>query len=105
MTDKAIVKKSDYGFDLNFTVYDSDGTVRDLTDYTVSLKVWDARDPDTLIVDEECTVDVAASGTCHYTVQDGDFDTKKEYHYELELEKTGMVESSETGIFSVEESG
>ena len=105
MTDKVTVKKSDYGYDLNFTVKDADGTARAITDYTVTLKVWLARDPATLIVDGACTPDVAASGTCHYTVADGDFDTKREYQYELELTKDGVVESSETGILVVEESG
>ena len=68
-TENLTVPKDDYGFNLNFTLYDSDDSARDLTDYTITFKVWSPGIPGTLLVDAECTADEAASGTCHYTVQ------------------------------------
>lgn len=82
------VSKGDYGFYLNFTILDSDGSAFDLTDYTITLKVWDATP--SLIVSGACDIVVAGSGTCKYLIQDGDFDTVGHYGMELELTKTGV---------------
>jgi len=100
------ISKDDYGFDINFTVVESDGTTaRSLSGKTVTFKAWDKRAPFTSVASGACTVDVAASGTCHYTVQDGDFDTVGNFTYELELTSSGVVESSKQYDLEVVYSG
>jgi hypothetical protein len=94
----------DYGDNLNFTLK-RNGVVINLTGYTVKLKVWADTDPDTLLVDDACVVDVAANGTCHYTVQLHDFDIPGVYRYEHELTATGVRVSSDPGTLTVKDSG
>ncbi len=81
----AIIKKGDYGQDLEFTVYESDGTtVVDLTDSTILFKM--ARHKATANkIESACDLVVAASGTCKYTVQLGDTDTAGVYRAELQI--------------------
>jgi len=99
------VPLNDYGYNLAFTVYESDQeTVYALTGYTVTLKVWAPGDEATLIVDAECTVTDAAAGTCTYLVQDGDFAAIATYYGELELAKAGVVESTQPVWLLVRES-
>ena len=103
ISDKGSIPKGTYGVNLHFVVYDNDGTVHDLTDLTVTFKVW--KQGQTAIVSGTCTIDVAASGTCHYTIADGDFDTVGQYLWELELTKADYRNNTEPGPFKVTESG
>jgi hypothetical protein len=98
------IPQGDKGFNLAFTVKDADDDAYDLTDYTITLKVWKAGVPGTLILSEACTPDVEASGTCHYTVQAGDFDSVSKYKMELELTKSGVIESTKNYDLVIEES-
>lgn len=98
------VPKGDYGFYLYFTVQDSTGTAFDLTDYTVTFKVWAQQVDPTPVVDHACTIIVAASGTCKYLVETGNFDVAGDYYWEIELTKTGAVESTRRYTLRVEES-
>ena len=88
------IPKDDYGYDLTFTVKDSSGDAYVLTGYTITLKVWKHGSSGTPIVDSGCDILVAASGTCTYTIVDGDFDAGGRYRFELELTKSGVVEST-----------
>lgn len=99
------VPKGDYGYNLAFTVTDADGAAYNLTGYTVTLKLWRPMKPGTLVLSKACTIDVAASGTCHYTVASGDFATAKTYAGELEATATGKVESVKKFRLVVTESG
>jgi len=103
ISDKIKIPKGTYGIALNFTVYNNDGTAHDLTDLTVTLKVWKAGQ--SLLVNSACSLDVAASGTCHYTIVDGDFDTAGRYLWELELTKASYKDNTEPGELFVAESG
>jgi len=102
---EVVTPKGDYGHNLNFTCQDSDGDAYNLTNYTVTLKLWRPATHDTLVLDEECTPDDEASGTCHYTVKSGDFDTAETYAGELELTATGKKESMIPIRLIVTESG
>jgi hypothetical protein len=104
-TDNISVQKDDYGYNLSWTAYDNDGSARNLTGQTITLKVWSPNIPGTLLVEGECTIDVAASGTYHYSVQDGDFDTVGSYLYDTESTSSGVVESINSGWITVRESG
>jgi len=99
------ISKGDYGFYLSFTVNDSDDEAYDLTDYTITLKVWAPGKPETLLIDSACSPVVAASGTCRYLVQEENFDTKGRYVGELELTEEGVIESTEPFVIVVKESG
>ena len=104
-TENVSVQKGDFGYNLAWTAYDNDGSVRDLAGKTITFKVWSPRVSGTLLVEETCTIDDAASGTYHYTVQSGDFDTVAVYMYDTESTATGVVESISSGWFTVRESG
>jgi len=103
-SDNISIPKGTYGIDINFTVYNNDGTAYNLTGLTVKLHVWKAGIPGTLIVDGSCTLVVAASGTCKYTVASGDFDTVGVYLWELEMTKASFEDNTETGRLTVTES-
>jgi len=98
------IPQGDEGFNLEFTVTEDDDTAFDLTNYTVTIKVWHKNLIGSLVVDSACVVDVAASGTCHYVVTDGDFDSAGDYMVELELTQSGVVESTRHYTLEVTES-
>ncbi|MEM2906052.1 MAG: BppU family phage baseplate upper protein [Candidatus Bathyarchaeia archaeon] len=95
------VKRGNYGFALTFNVKNSDGSAKNLTGYTVTLKVW-ASGSESCKFTGTCTVTDAANGICTYTVANGDFATVGQYLAELELTKTGVVEDTETFPILVE---
>lgn len=80
-----IIRKGDYGHNLNFTVTESDGTTAvDLTDATIVFKMARHR-ATTNKIESDCTITVAADGTCYYTLVLGDTDTAGVYRAELQL--------------------
>ena len=101
--DELRVPQGGYGYNLNFTCEDSDGTAFDLTDYTATLWVWKEGRPDEYL-QGACTTDVAASGTCHYSVLTTNFDDVGEYFAKIEATKASTVVPFETFIITVFES-
>jgi hypothetical protein len=99
------IAEDDYGFNLDFTLQQADGSVFDGTTYTATLKVWATLVPGTLVVNKACTWDVAASGTCHYEVGSTDFATAGRYSAEVECTKTGAKVSFGPFAITVTESG
>ena len=97
------IPKKDYGYYLSFTVQDSAGVAYDLTGYTITLKVW-RKDVPGLLMSGNCAIVVAASGTCRYSVVAGVFNKAGTYQAELELTKSGVVESTRNFEIKVEES-
>ena len=100
-----IIPKGDYGWDIPFTITNADGTPKVLTDYTIKLKVWAAEDSGSLLIDTACDIDDANAGTCHYTILITNFTTAGDFLGELELTKTGIVESTEIFKIIVKDSG
>ena len=98
------VPKSDKGFYLNFTVKDNSGTVYNLTGYTIKLKVWKLGKSDAPTVDAACNIVSAVGGTCRYLITATDFIVVGLYQCELELTKTGVVESTKKYTLEVTES-
>ena len=103
-TENLTVPQGDYGYNLDFTLYNADGTAKVLTDYTITLKVWSPGVPGTLLLEGVCDPDVAASGTCHYEVAEGDFDIVGRFLYEIELTQANITESAKNGSLTVVES-
>jgi len=95
------VKKDNYGFTQQFTVKQADGSAKDLTGLTVTLKVWDTSG--NLKFSGTCTVTDAANGVCTYTPAASDFDTVGDYKAELELTKANYREDTDTFTISVRE--
>ena len=108
--EKITIPKDDVGFNLEFTVKDSGGTVVDLTAYTaVNIKMWSPGVPGILLLDKACS-NLADDGTCDYTIATADFKGEvyppaKRYYAELELTDTGVTESTETFEITIVESG
>lgn len=91
--------------DLSFTVKDAAGNAFDLTGYTITFKMWRKGIPGTLVVSGTGAIVNATAGTCKYTVASGDFNTVGLYSAEVELTKTGVVQSVEVFDLEVKESG
>jgi hypothetical protein len=103
------VPKGDYGITYTFHSVKKNATsgvsVKDLTGFTVTLKMWVAGSPGTLLLDAACTVTNAAGGVCTYTSLAGDFDTVGTFNAELELTEAGIVDSSMPFTIHITESG
>jgi len=99
-----VVPKGDKGYNLAFTVTDNLGTVKNITAYTIKLKMWKPTVPGTLIIDGACSIDVGASGTCHYVIGASDMAVAGRYQAELELTATGIIESTEPFVIVIKES-
>ena len=97
------IPKGDFGYYLNFTVQDSANVAYNLTGYTITLKVW-RKDIPGLLISGDCAIVVAADGTCRYLVVIGAFNQAGTYQAELELTKSGVVESTDNFEIEVEES-
>jgi len=99
------IAKGDKGYNLGFTVTDDLGVVKDLTGYTVKLKMWAPGVPGTLVINGTCVVDSAALGTCHYVIGSTDLATAGRYSAELELTTLTVTESTELFTIIIKESG
>jgi hypothetical protein len=104
MSDLTIPQK-DKGYNINFTVVDSDGNPYPLTGYTVKMIVWKPGIPGTSILSGGCIIDSSTGGTCHYVVTATGFTSIANYKMELELIKSGVIESSEDYDLRIKESG
>jgi hypothetical protein len=103
--DKIYIPKGDKGYNINFTVRDSSGNAYTITTYTITLKVWKPGHPESLVFSGACVIDSGVLGTCHYVVASGNFDSIGKFMGELELTKTGVIESTQAFEFEVTESG
>ncbi len=111
---RLIYAQNEFGDDINFTIQDSAGNVRDLTGITPAFQVWiKSRDllvvtpPNqitprglTFIIDADCTIVNAVAGQCKYTVKQGDFAMPGIYYAKLIL-KTGTTKKESTERFLV----
>jgi hypothetical protein len=69
-----ILGQGDYGYELPFTLEDSNGNPVDISIASLTLNVQDGQDPtQTDLISSPMVVDNGAGGLCHYTVAEGDF--------------------------------
>ena len=101
-----VVHKGDKGYQLTYPVTNNDGTAKDLTDYTVTLKVWSPGDPETMIVNAACTKSATPTdGLAYYLITANDFGVNNiRYQAEIELTKAGVIENTECFKIIVKES-
>ena len=106
MTQLAI-PANDYGEDVPFVIQKPDGTAKDLTGLTATLKVW-KNDPATVIFSKTLTITDAVNGKCKWPVVSADMATLvpsgltnvETYHAEVEL-TSGSVRLSTTTEFDL----
>lgn len=70
------IVQNNYGYNIPFTLEDGDGNALSLSGATVTLKVQDSQNATGTLValgGNPMIIDVAADGTCHYVVANGDF--------------------------------
>lgn len=82
-TENITIVKGSYGYQLQFTLKDSDGNARDMSGYTAKIQAWSPLVPATLTLDKACTWIDASLGTLYYTVASGDFNTIGVYAYQI----------------------
>ena len=86
---------------ISFVVKDSEGTVINLTGYTVTLIVAKTS---TFYFSGECDLDDAANGECSYEPADGDFADEEEYNMQLKITKsTTDVVYLDAGVLKLED--
>jgi len=98
------IKRGDHGFYLEGTVSNANGTVFDLTDYTVSLHAWELgrwRQP---IVTGTCVVTSSTEGQWRYTVAASNFLVSGTYNVAIRATKTNAQETTNTYTVEVKES-
>ncbi len=97
------------GYDLDITIKNFDGTLKDLSTYTgFSLLVWDIDDEDIAVVDE--TMTQPSGSIARYNVVAGVFDSlatdgSKRYQYTVEHVKSGVFERTLPADFIVKQGG
>jgi hypothetical protein len=78
------IVQGNYGYNIPFTLEDGNGNALNLTGATLKLNVQSAQDASqTLLFSNAMTVDIVASGTCHYQVGTGDFPNPGTYLAEI----------------------
>ncbi len=98
------VKSGDFGYYQQLTITQN-GTVKNLTGYTLRLLVWAEFYPGTILwALTGAIVGLPANGIADFLVTAGAFATVGVYYAEVELTKAGVKESSDTILLTVEES-
>jgi hypothetical protein len=99
------IGKGDKGYNLEITVTNSTGGVRDLTGYTITLQAWRPSAPGTFIVNSGATSPNPATGVCKYLLQSTDFTSSNYYEGKLILTKgTTQQESVESFLIAIPDS-
>lgn len=78
------VTQGDHGYDLNFTLQDSNGNIFDLSNILTLLFRVQLAGIDNLKFSGSMSVVGATAGTCKYTVAVGDFDSATTYDAEIQ---------------------
>lgn len=74
--------QGDFGFPINFVIYNPDGTVLNLTGATITFQMRGIT-ATTLKINSACTIVDAINGKCKYTVLTTDFNTAGQYFARL----------------------
>ena len=91
------IVQSDYGMQWDFTLTDAQGVVVDLSGATLKFRAELISDP-TVNFENNMAIDTAASGTCHYIVQQTDFVVAGTYNAQIVVEHTGVEIFSFSGL-------
>lgn len=94
------IQRGDYGFYVDGTITNNDGSVFDLSGYTLTLSAWEMGKWDKPLVAGSAEAVVATEGTWKYLVATNDFITEGEYLVSVRATKAGAQET--TRNYSVE---
>lgn len=102
MTDPDLtIKKYNRGYNIQFNVTDSDGVVKNISGYVVTLKIWDKYSG--TIISSSCTITSSVGGQCIYSIASGILPNPKRYWGELEMTKGTELRDTKTFIVQVED--
>lgn len=97
------IQRGDHGFYVQGTLTNADGSVFNLTGYTLTLNAWELGKWEHPLVQGTATAVVATLGTWKYLVAENDFITEGEYLINLRATKTGARETSQNYTVEVKE--
>lgn len=95
--------QNEYGFDINFTIYEDDGSILDLTNSISIYFQVKSISGISYKVNGVCTIVDALTGKCKYTIQAVDFDEIGLYKAELDIIFPASKRSIRLGMFAVNE--
>ena len=98
-------KKGAYGFNIDFTINNADGTAKDLTSQSVNLKAW-ISGASAVSISASLTVTSATIGGCRWTPNSASLTQVQNtpgYNAYLEITSAGYIEPTETFTISVDE--
>lgn len=97
------IQRGDYGFYIDGTITDADGSDFDLSDYTLSFKAWELGNWEHPIVEGSATTVVATQGTWKYLLAQNDFITPGEFLCAVRATKTNAQETTQQYTVEVKE--
>jgi len=97
------IQRGDFGFYVDGSIQNHDGSVFDLTDYTLTIQIWESSHWRHPIVQGTCQVTSSTEGLWRYSVATTDFISQGTFSVALRATKTGAQETSETYTLDVKE--
>ena len=98
-----LVYRGDKGFYLSGTAQNHNGSAFDLTNYTLSIIVWESNHWRSPIVSGTCLVTSSTEGQWRYTIGTSDFLSAGTFSVALRATKTGVQETTLTYTLDVKE--
>lgn len=98
------IQRGDYGFYVDGTITEADGSIFNLTGYTLTFNAWEMGKWDKPMITGTATTIVATQGTWKYLVVQNDFITEGEYLVSVRATKTGAQETTKNYTLEVKES-
>lgn len=98
------IQRGDYGFYVDGTITEADGSVFNLTGYTLTFQAWEFGNWKHPIVEGTATTVIATAGTWKYLVISGDFISPGEYLVSVKATKAGAQETTKNYTLEVKES-
>lgn len=92
------IKKNNYGFNVTFTIYKADGTLKTITGLVGTLKVYNS---DTNVIEFSKTLTNAGSSQFTWSVVSTETDTNGVFYAEISMTATSYVEDTDTFLISI----
>lgn len=97
-----VIERGDYGFYVQGTITDADGSVFDLSGYTLTFQAWEKGNWERPMVAGTAAAVVATEGTWRYLVQQNDFIKIGEFMVAVRATKVGARETTRTYTLEIE---
>lgn len=98
-----IIQRGDYGFYVDGTITNDDGSVFNLTGYALIFSAWEMGNWGRPLIAGTASIVVATEGTWKYLVAENDFITPGEYLINVRATKTGAQETTQNYSVDVKE--